>query len=78
VPAKDQQQAFMGYCDFANKAKIAIGGSPEGGIHSVEQEKNRTNNGVNISYWYIKTQQGQLVFRLKIIFENQQLKINDH
>lgn len=78
MPAKDQQQAFSSYCDFAGKANVAIGGRPEGGVHTVEQDKNRTNNGVNVSYWYIKTQQGQLVFRLKVIFENEQLKINDH
>ncbi|MEW6591171.1 MAG: DUF4124 domain-containing protein [Pseudomonadota bacterium] len=78
MPAKDQQQAYSSYCDFAGKANIAIGGRPEGGIHSVEQDNYRTNNGVNISRWYIKTQQGQLVFRLKVIFENGQLRINDH
>lgn len=78
MPVEEQQKAFTQYCNDFSKANSAMGGKPENGIHSVEQEQNRATNGHKITYWYIHTKQGQRIFRLEIVLENNQLKIEAH
>ena len=76
APIKEQQEVFTLNCDYVKKANNAIDGKAENGVHTVEQEPNRKDNGVNVTYWYIHTKQNKLVSRLKIVFENDQLRLN--
>jgi|GEM_PF-5554614 len=74
---EEKQESFKQYCKFTNDANIALGGKPEDGLHSIEQDADRFTHCGKRSYWFIRKQQGDIVFRLKIAQENGQIKIND-
>ena len=79
LSAEMKYELFYQYCGFANIANRSIGGRAENGVHTIKQDDNKVSEcGNKISYWNIHTSGGELVYKLKVVLENNELKINDH
>lgn len=70
---------FTNTCKLFLETDTKLNGDTKQGRHSIEDELNRKSScGYQLSYWKIYNQENEKVWRVKLVYENNKLKLNEH
>ncbi len=79
ISSTKREEFYNDACKFFMHADHKLAGDVANGTHTIEDKK-RTSSacGIQVSYWNIYTKEHEKVFRVKLAYQNDSLKINEH